>query len=188
MNIAELDELEGPDDEPPESLTDTEADDDYSPPLLSYEDFEDLDAETSIVITLTPKERQEACLMLTKVRALYLCNLYINMLEQARSLAIYVQNSPLRRDQLRAACLAANLPDLALIQPIKIRWNSSGECIIRTLELRPAIHNITGAGPMEKFQLTREEWKIAEQLDEPMMVSFYASSSLSRCSSSPVNA
>lgn len=91
--------------------------------------------------------------------------------QKVRSLAIHVQNSPLRRDRLREACAAASLPDLALVRPVKTRWNSSAECILRTLELRKAVHALTGSDAFEQFQLSPLEWRLMEQTQNIMMVS-----------------
>ena len=127
-------------------------------------DNEDLDAaaeadpstDTASLPRMTSTERQEGCCMLSK----------------ASTLAYFVQNSPTRRAQLHDACIEAGVADLTLIRPIKIRWNTHANCLLRTLELRRPVHNLCGNPQYERFLFSRTEWMIMEQIQKPSDVRF----------------
>lgn len=145
----ESDEQEGPEDEL-ENDTDNEE--------LDAAADADPDTDTAALPQMTSTERQEGCRMLSK----------------ASTLAYFVQNSPTRRAQLHEACAETGVPDLALIRPIKIRWNTHANCLLRTLELRRPVHNLCGNPEYERFLFSRTEWTIMEQLQKTSEVRLIA--------------
>jgi len=159
VNEVELEEIETLDEGDED---DWESDDEPEDELEGNNDNEELDADaeadpetdTAALPQMTSIERQEGCRMLSK----------------ASTLASFVQNSPTRRAQLHEACTEAGVPDLNLIRPIMIRWNTHANCLLRTLELRRPIHNLCGNPEYERFLFSRTEWTIMEQLQKPSEV------------------
>jgi hypothetical protein len=109
--------------------------------------------------------------MLTKVRTCMHLLCLILILFQATNLAKSVQNSPQHRDNLRDACERTASKTLALIQAIKTRWNSHGNCLLRTLFLKKAVKHLCEHTPeLTRYEFTKTEWTIMQQLKEPMEV------------------
>lgn len=72
-NIAALERIEVQEHDSELNISSNTPNDDNEAPLPPNVDFDELDAETSNVITLLPHERQEACMMLTKVCVVLSC-------------------------------------------------------------------------------------------------------------------
>jgi hypothetical protein len=60
---------------------------------------------------------------------------------------------------------------MALIRAIKTRWNSHGNCLLRTLVLKKAVKYLCEHTPeLTRYEFTKIEWTIMQQLKEPMEV------------------
>jgi len=84
-----------------------------------------------------------------------------------------VQNSPLRRITFRDTCASNECPDLSLICTVKHRWNTHASCMLRHLELRPAVHALCGRRDFIRFLLSVPQWKMLEQMEETLKVSIF---------------
>ena len=127
---------------------DEELESDYDNEELDTEAEANLETDTAALPWMTLTKHQEGCHMLMK----------------ASTLASFVQNSPTWCTQLHDACTEAGVPNLSLIQPIMIQWNTHANCLLHMLELHCPVHNLCRNPEYKRFLFSYTEWTIMEQL------------------------
>src|ERR1700761_5190079 len=89
-----------------------------------------------------------------------------------------MQNSPLRRITFRDTCASNECPDLSLVCTVKHRWNAHASCMLRHLDLCPAVHALCGCRDFLKFLLSIPQWKMLETMEDTLKVRIFPIPSL----------
>jgi hypothetical protein len=77
----------------------------------------------------------------------------------------------------KECCKFVNIEHKMLLRPVATCWNTHGECLTCHLEMREGIQKVCTDGiyrryKLHRFALASEEWKILEQMQSVLAVSF----------------
>lgn len=93
-------------------------------------------------------------------------------INQLRTLANKIVNSPTIKAALSAACTRSKITPRLMVRDVATRWNSTAELIKRALDLRDALtllvvqqeHNRPKGVRLRRFQLSADEWGLLTHL------------------------